>query len=237
MAPVPARTLPVGAFAVESRIQSLALPALALTRRAVTGAHLGDAGAAGGARELGEPAVGGRAERGADALRMLSVDHDAAGLAVDHPQLGVVAAAHRAAEALDRDLEVHDRALVAVRLRDERGVGDDPLVGVGRDVGLGLVRLPGIEREGRREERRPLLLGREVRRGRDVAAHHARELLAVDIDEARLTDARRVQALEIAQLVRDVGQVAALPAHLLLARTRLCQHVSERGRVRRQQHD
>ncbi len=199
--------------------------------------HVEHAGLAGGACELGEPAVGAHAQRRSGALRMRGVDHDAAGAAVHDPELGPVAGAHRAAEALDRDLEVHDRALAAVGLRNPRDVGDDPLVGVGRDVRPGLVGLADVEREARREEWRLLLGGRQIRRRRDVTADHAGELLTVGVDEARLADAARVEPLQIAELVRDVGQVAAVAAHLLPRRAGLAQHSGERGTVRGQQHD
>ena len=78
-----------------------------------------------------------------------------------------------------------------------------------------------------------LLLGREVSGGRDVAAHDARELLAVGVDEARLADAGRIQPLEVAEVVRDLGDVAALTTDLLGACARLGEDVGERRRVGR----
>jgi len=64
------------------------------------------------------------------------------------------------------------------------------------------VNLPEVQREGRREERRLLLHGGQILWPRDLAAHRAGKLLAVGVDEARLAEARRVQLLKIAELMR-----------------------------------
>ena len=132
---------------------------------------------------------------------------------------------------------MHERALVAVGLGDQGRVRDDPFLGVGRDVRARLVDLAEAQREGRREEAGLLLHGRQVPGRGDLAAHLAGELLAVGVDEARLADAGRVELLEVAELMRDVAEVAALPRHLLLAGAGLGEHSGERRRVPGQQHD
>jgi hypothetical protein len=189
------------------------------------------------ARQLHETRVVRRAEPGADALSQAAVDDDASGPPVDHPQLRVARLAHRAAEALDRHLEVHDGALAPVRLGDLGGVRDDPLLRVRRHVWAGLMRLPGTQGERRSEEDRLLLVRGEIGGARDRAADDAGELLAVGIDEAGLADALRVQLLQVAELVRDLAQAPALAPHLLLPRPRLGEHVRERRRVGLQEHD
>jgi hypothetical protein len=132
---------------------------------------------------------------------------------------------------------MHEGALLAVGLRDQRRIRDDPFLGVGRDVGTRLVNLAEVQSEGRREETRLLLDGRQIARFGDLTAHRASELLAVGVDEARLADARRVEPLEIVELVRHVREVAAVAHDLLLARPGLRQDPRERRRVARQQHD
>jgi hypothetical protein len=241
--PSPARKPPVAGPALATTIQSLTLPRArpdAPVRRAAT-ADLGQALAPGRPGELGEARVARRAERRADALRPVGIDHNPAGARVEDAHLQVLAGglrvAHGLAEALHSHLEVHERALTPVALRDQRGVGDDPLLRVRRDVGRGLVHSSEAERERRREEGGLLLGRREVARLRGLAAHGPCELLAVRVDEAGLADARRVQLLQIAEVMRDLAETAALPAHLLRAGAGLAEDVGERRRVRGQQHD
>ena len=86
----------------------------------------------------------------AKALETLGVN--LAGAGVHHHDVEAAAQAGRdLAEALDSHLEVHDRRFGAISGWHEGGVGDDPLVGIGRDVGSCLVDLPVAEREGGRE--------------------------------------------------------------------------------------
>jgi hypothetical protein len=68
------------------------------------------------------------------------------------------------------------------------------------------------ERERRREEDGLLLGRRQVGGLRDLAADGARELLAVGVDEAGLADARRIELLEVAQMMRDLREVATVAA-------------------------
>src|SRR6185436_375837 len=68
-------------------------------------ADLGDAGPTRRPRKLGEAAVARHTETCADALAVATVDDDAAAAGVDDAQLGGRRRAHRAPEALDRDLE------------------------------------------------------------------------------------------------------------------------------------
>ena len=106
------------------------------------------------ARQRGEAPVAGHAERAADALRPAAVDDHTPRAPVDHAHLVAGAAApQRAAEALHGDLEVDDRARAPVGARRDRRVGDDPLAGVGRDVGLGQVDLALAAGERGGEER------------------------------------------------------------------------------------
>src|SRR5207244_1515189 len=72
---------------------------------------------------------------------------------------------------------------------------------------------------------------------RDLTTNNPRKFLAVGVDEARLADTRRVQLLEIAEVVGYLPDATAVPLHPRRARARLPQHVRERRRVRRQKGD
>src|SRR3954470_5730058 len=181
---------------------------------------LRDAGATGGAGQPDEAPVVRIAEPGPDALGIRAVDDHAAGGAVDDAELGVRGAAHGAPEALDRHLEMHDGPLPPVPRRHRRRVGAAAFLRVRRDVRQRLVRLAEAQREGRREERRLRLRRGELLRPGDPPADDARQLRAVGVDEARLADARRIQLLEVPEMVDDVAQGTAVATHLLGARSR-----------------
>ena len=89
-------------------------------------------------RRVGEAVVTGDAERRPDLLGPRAVDEHAAAAGVDQLDgVLVVVGAQLAAEALDGQLVVDDGHRAALRSeRDRCGVADDPIVRVGRHVGL-----------------------------------------------------------------------------------------------------
>jgi hypothetical protein len=185
-----------------------------------------------------EAAIARAPQLSADLLRLPAVDDHAARRGVEDRDLEAASETFGlAAEGLDGDLEVDDRRRREAGPRYRCRVRDDPLVGVGRDIGLRLEDLAGAEGEGGREEGVAALVRRKVLQARTQPPDVTGVLRAFAVDEARLANARRVELFQVVHRLLAFANRGTARLDLGEARAALGVEVAKSGVVRGNQHD